>query len=254
MQFVQPLFTTDGGYVPTCAMCADNVMGGLQGEISTGILEDQYEYITGPGRRFILTQYWNNLITQTQKGSAHMISPIVRFSYANVFEPRQTPSGDMKYSVACLLPKEDDKGVQEIKNAIQKAIDDGLSKNTFAKPHVRALRLPLRDGDEETDNDGNPKYKGYWFFNANSANQPGLVGKDLKPLMTKDEFYSGCWGRADVNFFPYNQAGNRGIGVGLNNLMKEKDDDRLDGRQSAETAFEKYSESDAAVEDDKPFT
>jgi hypothetical protein len=235
-------------------MCADNVMGGLQGEISTGILEDQYEYITGPGRRFILTQYWNNLITQTQKGSAHMISPIVRFSYANVFEPRQTPSGDMKYSVACLLPKEDDKGVQEIKNAIQKAIDDGLSKNTFAKPHVRALRLPLRDGDEETDNDGNPKYKGYWFFNANSANQPGLVGKDLKPLMTKDEFYSGCWGRADVNFFPYNQAGNRGIGVGLNNLMKEKDDDRLDGRQSAETAFEKYSESDAAVEDDKPFT
>lgn len=171
-----------------------------------------------------------------------MITPIVRFSYANVFEPRQTPSGQMKYSVACLLPKEDTKGLATLNRAIQDAVEQGLGKNTFAKVHVKMLRLPVRDGDAEVDNEGNSKYKGFWFFNANSDNPPGVVDAQLNPLMTKDEFYSGCWGRADVNFYPYNQAGNRGVGCGLNNLMKIKDDDRLDGRQSAETAFEKFAE------------
>lgn len=245
--FVQQMFI-DSGYAPVCAICADEIMGGLQGEISTFILENQQEYLAGAGRMVMAKQYFNNLITETQKGSKHMITPIVRFSYANVFEPRKTPSGDMKYSVACLLPKEDTKGHQEITNAIQKAVDAGLSKNVFAKPHVRQLRLPIRDGDEEKDDEGKPKYKGFWFINANSSNRPGLIDKSLKPLMSKDEFYSGCWGRADVNFFPYNQAGNRGVGVGLNNLMKEKDDDRLDGRQAAEDAFSKYGDTDAGVD------
>lgn len=256
-QCVQPMFES-GTYTPTCAFCAEAIMGGLHGEMASFILEVQEEYfMSRRGRRNFLAQRFNRIIKhQTQKGITIMITPVVRFSYANVFEPRKTPSGDMKYSVACLLPKEDTKGVAEINKAIQDAVKDGVTKNTFSQAHVKALRLPLRDGDTEVDNDGNPKYKGFYFFNANSSNQPGVIDAQLKPLMTKDEFYSGCWGRADVNFFPYNQAGNRGVGVGLNNVMKVKDDDRLDGRQSAEDAFSKYAETtteEANEGDDSPF-
>ena len=100
----------------------------------------------------------------------------------------------------------------------------------------------------ETDNDGNPRYPGFWFFNANSKYAPGIIDSQLKPLVSPDDFYSGCWGRADVNFYPYSQAGNRGVGCGLNNLMKTKDDDRMDGRAKAEDAFSAYAEAQTEEE------
>ena len=173
-----------------------------------------------------------------------MITPVIRFSYANVFEPKETPSGDMKFSIACLLPKEDQAGLILLTNAIQAAIDEGLKKNTFAQGHIPHLRPTIRDGDIELNNDGVPKNPGFWFFNANSKNPPGIIDEHLKALTSPDEFYSGCWGRADVNFFPYNQSGNRGVGCGLNNLMKTKDDDRMDGRQTASTAFSSFAQAE----------
>lgn len=172
-----------------------------------------------------------------------MVTGEVRFSYANVFEAAATPSGDMKFSVSILIPREDKKTLENINKAIQEAVAKGLEKGTFTKQHVKGLRFPIRDGDAEVKSGKRGKeYKGYFFINASSKNQPGVVNTKLEPLMSTDDFYSGCWGRADVNFFPYNQAGNRGIGVGLNNLMKSKDGDRLDGRQSADQAFSEYAE------------
>ena len=182
-----------------------------------------------------------------------MITTEVRFSYANVFEPKLTPSDDLKYSVSILIPKEDKAGIAEIHEAIQEAVNKGLEKNTFSKMHVKGLRLPLRDGDEEFDAGKRGKeYQGFFFLNASSKNQPGLVDAALKPIIDTDVFYSGCWGRADINFFPYNQAGNRGVGVGLNNLMKSKDDDRLDGRQKAEDAFGDFKDNAPDDDDTQP--
>jgi hypothetical protein len=88
------------------------------------------------------------------------------------------------------------------------------------------------------------EYKGHFFVNASSKNKPGVVGPDAKPMFDAEEFFSGCYGRADINFFPYNQAGNRGIGCGLNNLMMTRQGERLDGRQKAEDAFAAFAESD----------
>ena len=189
---------------------------------------------------------------------------LVRFSYCNVWEPAATPSGDLKYSVSVLIPKEDAKLLKLINVDIQAAVKKGLEKNTFGKVHVKGLRLPLRDGDAEfEEGKRGAEYKGFFFFNASSKNPPGVVEPSASgpvPIMDKDEFYSGCWGYVDVNFFPYNQAGNRGIGAGLNNLMKYKDDDRLDGRMKAEDAFAHIPAPEGAEDegasmgdDDKPF-
>jgi hypothetical protein len=77
------------------------------------------------------------------------------------------------------------------------------------------------------------------FLNANSKNAPGVVDKDLNVILDSEEFYSGCWGRVSVNFFPYDSAGNRGVGVGLNNVQKLKDGERLGGaRATAENDFD----------------
>jgi len=175
-----------------------------------------------------------------------MITTLARFSYLNVFEPKETPSGDLKFSVSILIPKEDTEGIKEIHTAINIAVQKGLDNNKFGKGNVPNLRLPIRDGDAEFE-EGNrgPEYKGCFFINATSKNKPGCVKaqKDSRPvpIFDPDDFYSGCYGRADVNFFPYNQAGNRGVGVGLNNLMMVKEGERLDGRMKAEDAFATYT-------------
>lgn len=174
-----------------------------------------------------------------------MILVNVRFSYAHVFEPSETPSGDMKYSACIMIPKDNTAALKEYQEGVAKAVAKGIEKNKITKAQVKSLRMPLRDGDEEhASGDRGAEFKGFFFMNAGRGEKkgaPGVVGPTAKPIMEQDDFYSGCWGNADVNFFAYNTAGNRGIGVGLNNVMKVKDDERLDGKQKAEDAFAAFA-------------
>lgn len=178
-----------------------------------------------------------------------MITTLVRFSYLNAFEPKANPSGDLKYSASILISKDDTVGIKAIHAAINIAVQKGIDVNKFTKAQISGLRLPLRDGDEEFDN-GNRgvEYKGCFFLNSSSVNKPGVVKVQADgppaPIFDPEDFFSGCYGRADINFFPYNQAGNKGIGVGLNNLLLVKEGERLDGRQKAEDAFADYTKEE----------
>src|SRR5690606_2321512 len=98
------------------------------------------------------------------------------------------------------------------------------------------LRMPVRDGDEDRPDD--PAYAGHYFINATSKIQPGIVDAKLQPITDSTEFYSGCYGRASLNFYAYNTAGNRGIAAGLNNLQKLEDGDYLGGRSRPEDDFD----------------
>ena len=178
-----------------------------------------------------------------------MITSEVRFSYAHVFEAAATPNGDLKYSVCIMIPKDDKKGLAAINAAIQEAVKKGLENGKIPKAKVKGIRIPLRDGDAEVESgDRGAEFKGMMFFNASSKNPPGVVDSRLAPLMSADQFYSGCWGRADINFFPYSNAGNIGVGAGLNNVMKSREGDRLDGRQKAEDAFAQFASAEGPAE------
>jgi hypothetical protein len=72
--------------------------------------------------------------------------------------------------------------------------------------------LPLRDGDVERDDDA---YKGHYFVNANSTTAPQIVDKAVKPILDRDEVYSGCYARVSLNFYAFNSNGNRGVACGL---------------------------------------
>ncbi|MDM0258255.1 DUF2815 family protein, partial [Clostridioides difficile] len=64
------------------------------------------------------------------------------------------------------------------------------------------------------------------------------------------EVYSGCYGRVSINFFPYNSAGNKGIGCGLQNVQKLADGEVLGGaRASAEADFSDDFEYEDEEED-----
>ena len=158
-----------------------------------------------------------------------------RFSYLHCWEPDSVNGGDPRYSVSAIIPKSDTRTVERIRAAVENAKKESLSKWGGKIPPN--LKLPLRDGDAERADEA-PEYEGMYFLNCNSTQKPGIVDKDLNEILDPDEVYSGCWGRASINFFPFNTNGNKGIGVGLNNIQKLKDDDRLGAaRASAESDF-----------------
>lgn len=163
----------------------------------------------------------------------------VRFSYAHVFEPRQSDNGgEPKYSVCILIPKTDKATVALVREAVAAAEEKGKTSKWGGKLPAKRGN-PLRDGDEE---EKGPEYEGMYFVNASTSckNKPGVRvlegGKVVEALDTED-FYSGCWGAVTVNFFPYDSSGNKGVGAGLNNLIKTRDDERLAGGATAEQDF-----------------
>ena len=169
--------------------------------------------------------------------STKVITGKVRFSYVNIFNSRAFKAGqDAKYSVCLLIPKEDKATIKKINAAIEEAVQEGIASKWGGKKPAN-LKLPLRDGDDERADEA-PEYEGMYFLNANSTQKPGIVDKDLNEILDPDEVYSGCWGRASINFYAFSVNGNKGVGVGLNNIQKLKDDTRLGAaRPSAESDF-----------------
>ena len=160
----------------------------------------------------------------------------VRFCYANVFEPTAMNEGDTpKYNVCILIPKSDTKTVEKIKAAIEAAKAAGKAKLADKSGRIpTTIKTPLRDGDDERGDD--PAFEGMYFINANSQRKPSIVDKDLNPIMDKSEFYSGCYGRASINFYAFNVS-SKGIAAGLNNLQKLADGEMLSGGSTADEDF-----------------
>lgn len=175
-----------------------------------------------------------------------------RFSYMHVFEPKQMtdaagkPSGKLKYSVSLIISKEDLVTVKAIKMGIKAAFDAGLSTKFGGKAPV-GWKNPLRDGDVDRPDDD--AYAGSYFINASSDTKPGMVRYDKElqafvALTGSDEFNSGDYGTAVVNFYAFNTNGNKGIAAGLNHLLKRKTGEPLAGKGSAENAFKDYAFED----------
>lgn len=187
-----------------------------------------------------------------------MILTNVRFSFVSVFEPKEDQSGRLKYSAQLLIPKDTPDGqalVKAINAEIDRAIAHGIEKGKFTAALSKSAKFkrPLRDGDEyyeEKPEGVREACRGHWFLNASNTQPVGVVGRDAKPLMSVEDFYSGCYGHADINFFAFNSNGNAGIGCSLNNVMKRADGERLDGRQSAEAAFAQYADTSSDVNGD----
>lgn len=171
-----------------------------------------------------------------QVNSTKVITGKVRFCYVNVFEPTAMNEGETpKYNICVLIPKGDEATIAKINAAINAAKEAGKAKIADKNGRIPAnLKLPLRDGDIERPDD--PAFEGMYFINANSMRKPSIVDRDLNPIMSKDEFYSGCYGRASINFYAFNVS-SKGIAAGLNNLQKLEDGEMLAGGSTAEEDF-----------------
>ena len=164
-----------------------------------------------------------------------------RLSYFHGWEPVSINNGPEKYSVSVLIPKDDKETLDAINKAVDAAIEEGVAKFGGKKPDKAAIKLPLRDGDVERDDEA---YKGHWFINANSTTAPQIVDKAVKPILDRDEVYSGCYARVSLNFYAFNSNGNKGVACGLGNIQKLRDGESLGGRSNAADDFNTAADDD----------
>lgn len=180
-----------------------------------------------------------------------VITGKVRFSYLNAFKPRASAEGqEPKYSVCLLIPKTDKTTLGKIKAACEAARLSSAA--IFGGKVPTSLKSPLHDGDGEKPNGGEygPECKGCYVLNASSKRAPGVIDRSKVEILDETELYSGCYGRASLNFYAYNQSGNKGIAAGLNNLQKLADGEPLGGFSRAEDDFADDFEGDFEGEED----
>lgn len=185
--------------------------------------------------------------------SQKIILKNVRCSYTFINEPRKDSLDQVtglvskgKFGVQVLIKKD---------NPQLKALNDAVlevAKAEFGeKIKLAMLKTPVRDGDEERDSE---EYNDHFFLNASGSRKPGLVNRYNKEP-TEDDIqemcYSGSIFTVSLSIYAYKAESGRGVAVGLNNVMLREAGVRLDGLESAESAFEGMGDEAAiALPDD----
>ncbi len=172
--------------------------------------------------------------------NTQVVTGKVRFSYANLFTPKAIQvDAPEKYSVTLLIPKSDKATIAKIKNAINAAKDMYLAKNAGKKLPVN-LKTTLHDGDGEKPNGGEygAECRGCYVMTVSSKQPPVIVDANKTPITNERKLYSGCYGRAIINFYVYDTQGNKGVSAGLNGIMKLHDGDPLGGGVITDTDWD----------------
>jgi len=167
-------------------------------------------------------------------------------SYVNLLEPKAINNvGTPQYSVKILIDKTDQATLTALGKARDFARQCGVTEGrkpfaTFSAAKLATMNVSLKDGDVAFPD--NPECKGKWVLNAKTPQDkpPGVLGVDRQRIQPHQatEIYSGMYGKVHVQLFPYDTAGNAGIGCSLQNVMKTKDGDPLGGaRKRAEDVF-----------------
>jgi hypothetical protein len=173
--------------------------------------------------------------------SVKVTTPKFRVSFPHLHEPAGMEGQEKKYSVVMLFAKDSD--MSWAKNAIAKVLTERFGADKAKWP--KGMKNPIRDGDEkETPLAG---YEGHYYLTARSKDKPGVVDAKCNDILdVRDEMYAGCFARATVAFYYYDKAGNRGIGIALNNLQKMGDGEKFSGKAAAKDEFDKVEGSEGA--------
>ena len=185
-----------------------------------------------------------------------LITPKFRVSFPDVFVKKAfqgQPEENARFACAALFPgwPVNEKGSTAMSaNApeswtpkdreLWKAIVgecNAVALETFKKPMKDldrgVYKLPFHRGEEKT-------YQGYGlgvvYFTMSAKNQKPSVTDWNGNALTADTFYPGCWARASVTPFAFDNIG-KGIALGLNHIRKVAEGERLDSFTTADQDF-----------------
>ena len=179
---------------------------------------------------------------KTGKTSMH-IGP-ASLNYCHLLEPyaaEGVDEKDAKYSVQIRILKTDKANLAIIQQIVKEIYGSEAAQKKWgsAKPDPKKMMAELlHDGDEKAAETGDESYKGCYYLNAKSVGKPGVVDRFNNPITNPDEAHSGMIGVVSVNFYPYAVSGKKGIGCGLNNVLKLEEGEAIASRQSPESDFD----------------
>ena len=182
--------------------------------------------------------------------STKVVTGKVRFSFCHIFEPQEPQGGgDPKYSVTLLIPKSDTATLDKIKAAMAEARENFCKRNGASALPVKPNHT-LHDGDGVRDSGDpyGPECKGCYVITVSSKQKPVIVDNFRNPVTDPGEVYSGCYGRAAINFYGYNSNGKKGISAGLLSVQKLHDGEPFGTVGSADDFDDDYS--DMGADDD----
>lgn len=186
-----------------------------------------------------------------------IVTPPVRLAFPALFVPRpkhpRTPE-KITYQATLLLPP-----TLDLKPYVA-AIQAAAVAKWGSVPPLAGRCMPLKDA-------GTKKYKGFvagWrYFKAESKFEPQvrdqakqpvfLVGPTATPeererarLIAEQRVFAGCWVRAYVGAYAWQDGADRGVSFNLNAIQLVRADDRLDGRLDADQVFDEIDVSEDA--------
>lgn len=181
---------------------------------------------------------------------ANINTPTFRVSYPNVFKPKRNElNGQDEFSIVALFKKGED--LTALKTAAQKAIVDKWGPDKAKWP--ANLRSPFRLQEERAKEVDGKRIlpagheEGAVFLNLKSKQRPGVVDQNVQDILEESQFYAGCYARASVNAYAYDQKGNRGVSFGLGNIQKVRDGDPLGNRAKPEQDFAPIATTDSGT-------
>lgn len=176
--------------------------------------------------------------------STKVVTGKVRFSFVNIWEPKEPQGGgEPKYSVTLLIPKADTGTMAKIQQAMQEARDNFCAKNgAGALPAKPSHTLHDGDGLRPAGEPFGPECKGCYVITVSSKQKPVVVDAAGNAILDPAEVYSGCYGRASINFYGYNRAGKKGISAGLLAVQKLHDGEPFGTVGSADDFNDGYSD------------
>ena len=175
-----------------------------------------------------------------------VMTPEFRLSFPALFEMREY-NEKKSYGLTMLFDKGTD--LSQLKAAAKAALDEAFPKG------VKNPRTPFLDGDDKVDEWGEG-FKGKIYVRASTQFKPQVVDQNRVAIFDADKVYPGCYCRAVVAPYTYDNSGNRGVSFSLEAVQFIRDGERIGGGVSADIFNDGKVQGDAPVasgNDDDPF-
>ncbi len=183
--------------------------------------------------------------------STKVVTGKIRFSFVNIWEAKEPQGGgDPKYSITLLIPKADTMTLGKIKAAMAEARENFCKRNgSNALPQKPVHTMHDGDGMRDNGEEFGPECKGHYVITVSSKQKPVIVDNTGNPITDPGEVYSGCFGRASINFFGYSKNGKKGISAGLLAVQKLHDGEPFGTVGSADDFNDGFDDLDGDGDD-----
>jgi hypothetical protein len=166
--------------------------------------------------------------------SETFITPEFRCAYVFIHNPARITQGAKagqfeRRMQAVFENKEDGKPLLAM---FKKWLKTQHPEETMESLIEEGYAIPFKTKHKRSDIEKNPYLANAMTINLkwNRDFPPTVIDKKTgKEILTAADFYSGCYAQAEVSFYEYDYMGKQGFSVGIQNILKTDDGERMGG-------------------------